>query len=43
MVGVKVTEEDRKRMKEGADRAGKRLDALPVCLDFGGKESQPVS
>ena len=53
VVGVKVTEEDRKRMKEGADRAGKRLDelqeichALPVCLDFGGKDlcgSQPVS
>ena len=45
VVGVKVTEEDRKRMKEGADRAGKRLDelqaichALPVCLDFGGKD-----
>lgn len=45
VVGVKVTEEDRKRMKEGADRAGKRLDelqeichALPVCLNFGGKD-----
>ena len=53
VVGVKVTEEDRKRMKEGAQQNGKRLDelqeichALPVCLDFGGKDlcgSQPVS
>ena len=44
VVGVKVTEEDRKRMKEGADRRESADElqeichALPVCLDFGGKD-----